>query len=604
MPHSTASMPFVSRAIALASVILVVAGLYLGREVLIPFTLAILVTFLLNPLVIRVRRWGLGHVAAVAVVGSAAAVFAGTLVAFVALQLADLVDSLPSYLHNAQDRLESLLNPIRSMAGKLSESVKEITSTTAAAETAETATSAPVSAKPVDTAEQVGFFTAALQTIAAPFVLFGIVAILTGTMLIQGSDLRDRLLRLIGDTQITLTTKALDDVAERVSRYLLTQTLLNGGAGAVVAAALMLIGVPSALLWALLWALLRFLPFVGPWLGALMPVLTAFGVSESWAQPLATIALFIVIETILNSILEPWLYGSGTGLSPLAVIAAAIFWAWLWGWVGLLLATPMTVCLAVLGRYVDQLSFLHILLGDEPVLKPSTQLYQRLLSGQYDESYKLIQHFAQSRPLLAVFDQILVPALRRIDADRRAGLIDADAAARGYTLIDRAIHELPQPRIRPAIINDGRPLLVIPARDGADVLCGRMLQRFLADRGMIVDLSEVGQFAAEHAESVAARAPAAVLISALDRTRAPHLRYLLRRIAERNPDTMLIGGVWNADGHEPDAELRHFDPSGAVLVTTFPDAADALRFAQERDRDSLAAPATESPASAPFVAPA
>lgn len=564
----------------LGASVLTVAALYLARDVLIPLTLAILLAFLLNPLVERVRRWGLGHKSAVVLVVGVTLFFVTILAVFVTLQLADLFERLPEYTHNAQQRLDTVLQPLRGIADKLTRSAQEITTTSQAAEAA---AAAPVATAPATTPlpeTRWGLVLGAVQGITAPLLMLAIVIVLTGAMLMQGADLRDRVVRLIGDNRVTLTTKALDDVAERVSRYLLTQTMINGCQGGVVAIGLAVIGLPNALLWGLLWGLLRFIPYVGPWLGALIPIITALGVFSSWTPILATIGLLVVVEIVTNVVLEPWLYGAGTGLSPLAVLVSALFWAWLWGGVGLLLATPMTVCLAVLGRYVEPLSFLNVLLGDKPALRPSVQLYQRLLSEQKDAVQTLVEEHLKLAPASEVFESALIPALRLVDVDRRNGLLEVEQAAEIYETMEEILDQLPVP----AALGGSAVsrLICLPARDAADVLCGRMLQYVCAERGLAIEVIDVGYFANEQADLVAERKPAAVLVSALSVDREAFLRHALKRIAAREPHVELIAGLWQGDHRDAELLSTLGDATGALVVNSFPAAQDALRLALMR----------------------
>ena len=221
-----------------------------------------------------------------------------------------------------------------------------------------------------------------------------------------------------------MTTQMLEDAATRVSRYLSMLFLINATFGIAVGIGLYLIGVPNAVLWGILAATLRFVPYIGPWIAAVAPIGLAMAISTGWLAPILTLGLFAVLELFCGNVLEPWLYGKGTGVSAVAVLVAAVFWTWLWGIVGLLLATPLTVCLLVIGKHVPQLSFLHILLGNEPVFEPKRRVYQRLLAGDQEEAAELVDDDLENRPLVEVYDTLLIPALALAETDWHRGELD------------------------------------------------------------------------------------------------------------------------------------------------------------------------------------
>ena len=283
-----------------------------------------------------------------------------------------------------------------------------------------------------------------LQTVVGPLVqplaTTGIVIVFVVFMLLQREDLRDRFIRLVGSRDLHRTTQALGDAAERVGRYLLMQLLVNVAYGIPIGIGLWLIGVPNPLLWGMLSVVLRFVPFIGPILAAAFPLALSIAVDPGWTMLLWTAALFIVLELISGNIVEPWLYGASTGLSSIAILAAAIFWTWLWGPVGLLLSTPLTVCLVVLGRHVPQFGFLNVLLGSEPVLEPAESLYQRLLAGDPDEATERAEEFLKSHPILTYYDEVAIPALSMFEHDRARGVLTDErrtlVAAAALTLVD------------------------------------------------------------------------------------------------------------------------------------------------------------------------
>jgi predicted PurR-regulated permease PerM len=266
----------------------------------------------------------------------------------------------------------------------------------------------------------------------SPLGTAGLVVVFVIFILLQREDLRDRMIRLVSQGDMNVTTQALDDGASRISRYLTAQAIVNGSYGLAVAAGLWLIGYfvggkpfPSFVLWGLLCAVLRFIPYIGPWIASVFPIVLSLAVYQGFGVFVWTTGLFVVIELASNNLMEPWLYGTSTGMSTVAILVSAVFWTWLWGAVGLLLATPLTVVLVVLGKYVPQLRFLDILLGDEPVLEPPERIYQRLLAGDEEEATDLAREFLKDRTLLEVYDDVLLPALSLAEMDRHKGRLDA-----------------------------------------------------------------------------------------------------------------------------------------------------------------------------------
>jgi len=370
-------------AIALAS--FVMATLYVTRDFLIPLALAALLTFLLSPLVTRIERW-LGRITAVLLV--AAMILAATVAVGWVLtrQLVDLAAKLPDYKENIQTKLRSFKVPTGGVFTRFSETVEELRKDLPGAENltptvAKAQTPAAVTPRPAPAAEPVqvepsslsltGLVQYLITPLLGPLGKAALVVLLVVFMLLRREDLRRRLIRLIGKGHISAATHAMEDAGARVSRYLLMQLVVNVSYGIPVAIGLYFIGVPNAVLWGAFAAVLRFIPYIGPWIAAVLPITLSLAVSPNWTMPLLTIGLFIVLELLSNNLMEPWLYGSSTGVTPIALIVAAVFWTWLWGPVGLVLSTPLTVCLVVIGRNVPRLSFLSVVLSDEEALTPA-----------------------------------------------------------------------------------------------------------------------------------------------------------------------------------------------------------------------------------------
>ena len=393
----------------------VIAGLYFGRTVIVPIALATLITFLLSRLVTRLERW-IGRIAAVLVTVIAMfTIFAGASWV-IGSQVIDLADKLPDYQANIVAKIRSLKLPAGGPLARFSSSVHVLQNELVAPSPApptdrargdSSARTPPPVASPIPVKVIEGrsaipqLMQETLSAILSPLGTAALVLLLVIFMLLKREDLRGRLIRLVGQGRISTTTRAMEDAGRRVSRYLSTQFLVNTCYGICVALGLQFIGVPNAALWGVLAGVLRFIPYVGAWVGALLPVLLSFAISTSWITPLMTIALFVVLEAIVSNVVEPWVYGANTGVSPIALIISAVFWTWLWGPVGLVLSTPMTVCLAVIGRHVPRLEFLGILLSEDQALAPHEEFYHRLLSFSMDSAEEFATKYVETESLTA-----------------------------------------------------------------------------------------------------------------------------------------------------------------------------------------------------------
>jgi len=405
-----------TRTFSLIALVVVAAILYLARDVLVPLVLAILLSFLLAPAVSLLERWRLGRVPATAVVVILGFSMIGAVGWFAASQAVSLAANLPEYRENIISKIRALRAPSGGKLGEAAEAIRDL-------EEEATPEQPPLAVK-----ETAATPLAALLEWIAPFAkplgMALAVIIFTILMLLNREDMRDRLIGLIGAGRINLTTQAFGEASTRVSRYLLMQLVVNAGFGIPFGIALYFIGIPNAMLWGLLVTLLRFIPYAGIWLAIAMPVTLAFAISDGWSLVAWTVGVFVAFELVFVYGIEPWLYGRSTGLSPIAIIAAVIFWTWLWGPVGLLLATPLTVCVAVMGRYIPEFGFLNVLLGVEPVLTPEARLYQRLIALDDEEAIDVSEEYANEHGLLALHQAVVIPALALAEHDRHRGVID------------------------------------------------------------------------------------------------------------------------------------------------------------------------------------
>jgi len=548
----------------------VIAALHFAADVLIPIALALLLAFLLAPLVDRIQRMGANRAISVVLTTLVAFTFIGALAYAVAHQFLGLVESLPSYRANLEHKIKRAPTPTGSGLERGVETVKELTQELS--KTAPGTPGAPEIAK-VQVVEPPPNIMQVVRGLFGPLIgpasTAAVVVVFTIFMLLQREDLRDRLVRLLGARQMHATVSALDDAAQRVSRYLLMQALINGVQGCLVGAGLYLLGVPNALLWGALTIVLRFVPYLGPALAAAGPIVLAIAVFPGWLQPLEVIGLIVTLELITNNVLEPRLYGSSVGVSAFALLVAAVFWTWLWGVAGLFLATPLTVCLVVMGKYIPQLEFLGVLLGDQPVLELRERYYQRLLANDVEEAQDLIDEALKEGTLLELCDRVVLPALRFIEQDHERGVIDD---ARRSALIDQvgamvdelpADHAPPVPAAGEAAGATGQPVadvrmsvLLLPAADRADEVAALMLAKILQPLGFDTDVPSAATLKSEMLEAVARRRPDAICVSAAPPAAVVHARYLGKKLHAVAPGTPVLVGLWDAQGDLTKARER------------------------------------------------
>jgi predicted PurR-regulated permease PerM len=559
----------------------VIAALYFGRDVFVPLALAALLSFALGPLIAILRQWGIPRTSAV--ISAVLVAFLGIFIFgfIVAGQVSQLGASLPRYEYNIREKIGSLQSgaPGGGLIDRAAEALRDLrhdieAATEAPAEEQAKPPLEPEPSEPEPIPVQIRQPDPAplqmLQTIIGPLVqplaTTGIVIVLVVFMLLKREDLRDRFIRLVGSRDMHRTTQALGDAAERVGRYLLMQLVVNVAYGVPVGIGLWLIGIPNPVLWGMLSIVLRFVPFLGPIIAAAFPLALSIAVDPGWSMLLWTTALFIALELISGNVLEPWLYGASTGLSSIAILAAAIFWTWLWGPVGLLLSTPLTVCLVVLGRYVPQFEFLNVLLGSEPVLEPAESLYQRLLAGDPDEATERAEEYLKSHSILDYYENVAIPALSMLEQDRARGVLTDErralVAAAAFTLVDNLAEyedpnaqqdaeesgeqQLPSERALPAAIEPGsdwqdRPILCAGGRGNLDDVAAAILAQVLERCG-------VGSRVASH-EALATTTYAnldmsgvqAVFLSYLNPDSIAHARYAVRRLRRRTGVPIAVG---------------------------------------------------------------
>jgi len=636
-----------SRLLTFSGVVIVVGALYLAREVLIPLALAALISFLLAPLAARIERL-VGRIAAVVLVLVLACGILGGLGYLVVGQATELAEMLPQYRENIASKLTSL--PGRSLE-KATDAIKNIEADLKAKQDQEkdqqpeegpagplpregggVAASGSGSGRPgadrsldrpepvpVEVVEpqptSIEIIGGAFAPLLGPLGTAGMVIVLVAFMLLAREDLRDRLIRLMGRTRIHITTQAIDDAGTRVSRYLLMQTVINCIHGCAVGLGLFFLDVPSFLLWGLLSAALRFIPYLGPVVCDVMPILLSLAVFPGWEQPLFVLGYLVLLELVSNNVLEPWLYGTSAGVSSFAIILAAIFWTWLWGPIGLLLATPLTVCIVVIGKHIPQLQFINIMLSDEPVLEPPARLYQRLLAMDGSEAKKIVERSrADGRSLLAAYDAVVLPALLLFERDRRLGHFNDEQVAAVYRGLRDVVEDLgetaaadekqgkgpavDEPAVDepagaeataeggaepPVVLPHDFVVVVVPLQDAADELSAEMLVQATRAAGATCEAVSVAALTAEMVDVVDEYRPDAVCLSVLPPV-SLHARHVCRRLLTRFPDLRLVVGLWAGTTPIEKERERLGCGSRARVVSTLHAALDELALAvQVRD---------------------
>jgi hypothetical protein len=430
-----------------------------------------------------------------------------------------------------------------------------------------------------------------VQPVLRPLALTGLVLVFTVFMLIKRHDLRHRLFRLVGLGQINIMTQVLDDAAQRVSRYLLMQILVNAGFGALFGFGLYWIGVPYPALWGVVAGLLRIVPYIGTMVAAALPIALSLAAFDNWLPPLLVFLLFAGLEMIIGNFVEPWLYGANTGISSLALLVAVVFWTILWGPAGLILSTPLTVCVVVLGRYVPQLSFLHVLLGDEVVLGAEAQIYQRLLAMDQPEAHAIVDRFLEARPLVELYDSVLIPALSLVEQDRHKGAIDPTREEFLFLSINDMITELSehQPAHDSSQSEDAAAesgpaerlsarIICLPANDRADEVTAAMLAQILEQAGhAALSLPIAHASLVEMLALLEIRQDDVICISALPPFAFPPARTMCKLIRERFPKVKLVIGVWGFSGDTEKAKARFERTQPDRLLTSLAQAVEQIQ---------------------------
>jgi predicted PurR-regulated permease PerM len=582
---------------------IIITTLYFGREIFVPIALAILLSFVLAPLVGVLQRIRMPRGMAVVSVVIIAFAMIFAMGSLLATQLTQLASDLPRYQSTISEKIQSFRETTagRGTLERASGMLKDLSKELEKPKDAGTGTGsilspkapAPLTPVPVEVRQPDPSALESLQSLISPLLhplaTTGIIIIFVIFILLQREDLRNRLIRLAGSHDLQRTTAALDDAAGRLSRLFLIQLLLNGAFGVVIGIGLWLIGIPSATLWGILAVVLRFVPYIGAAIAAAFPLALAVAVDPSWSMLLWTIALFLVVEPIVGHVVEPMVYGHSTGLSPVAVVASATFWTALWGPIGLVLATPLTVCLVVLGRHVERLEFLDVMFGDRPALSPPEIFYQRMLAGDPTEAAEKAEEFLKERSLSSYYDEVVLKGLQLAHVDAERGALDHERLTKIRDAVSEFTNNLSDqddrlpPKVRSttdaeatsaveSVAEDGPyedlpvlskgelppewqsecPVLCVAGRSLLDEAAAIMLGQLSTAHGLAARVENAEALSTTNIFRLETTGVAVVCLVYMDASGPAHMRYSVRRLRRKLPKATIILGCW----------MKDMDPAG------------------------------------------
>jgi predicted PurR-regulated permease PerM len=597
--------------------VVVILILYFARTVLIPLALALTLNFLLTPMVMWLQRLRLPRVLAVAIVMLVSTAVVAGMGWVVADQLLQVASDLPKYRLNIHNKIEGLHLPPESALGRAAESVKEIGVDFGEPPVARSAQVGPSPSTPKAGQSEVAtvpvqiisppatglrYLGQVLSPLLQPLGTGGMVLIFTVFILVKQEDLRDRFLRLAGVAQLHAMTLALDDAGQRISRYLLMQFAVNSCYGLCFGIGVFLIGIPNALLWGVLAGLFRLVPYVGALAATAFPLVLALALFHGWWPPMLVVLLFAVLEFVASNFVEPLLYGAHTGISSLALLVTTVFWTMLWGWAGLVLAIPLTVCVIVLGRYVPRMSFLHVLLGDETALSVEAQFYQRLLALDQEDARGIAHNYLKTHSLVSLYDQVLIPALALAEQDRHNGGLDETRESYLFLSTSEIVSELatlrheeikPRPRrliprwiggkaSAPPIASHSAPapsatrIFCLTANDQADEITSSMLAQLLEREGHgVISLPVESRFE-EIVQHLPPEPQDVICISALPPFAFAQAASICQRVRLHLPEIKVLVGVWGFNGDMNKAQERFGGARPDALVSSLAQALEQI----------------------------
>lgn len=611
----------------LAGVILI---LYFARAVLIPLALALTLNFLLAPMVMWLQRLPMRRVLAVAVVMLFSTAIVAGMGWIVADQVLQVASDLPKYRLNIHEKIDALHLSPESTLGRAAASVKEIDSDFLESQVAHnsqeasTSTALPRTAPPqaqvavpvqvvTPPANGLQYLGQVVSPLLKPLGTAGMVVIFTVFILIKQEDLRDRFLRLAGVAQLHAMTLALDDAAQRISRYLTMQFLVNACYGVCFGVGVFLIGIPNALLWGVIAGLFRTVPYVGAMAATTFPFVLALAIFHGWGPPVLVVLLFAFLDLMASNVIEPLLYGAHTGISSLALLVTTVFWTMLWGWAGLVLAVPLTVCAIVLGRYVPRMSFLHVLLGDETALSVEAQFYQRLLALDQDDARNIAHSFLKSHSLISLYDDVLIPALALAEQDRHKGALNETRESFLFLSISEIVSELAvyqpegaptkprtlmsrwMPNRQPAMpaatqaepVPSTTRIFCLAANDQADEITSSMLAQFLERGGHGVLSLPVGSPFEEIVKNLPLEPQDVICISALPPFAFTQAASLCQRVRLQLPEVKILAGIWGVSGDLEKAKARFGGAHPDTVVASLAQAVERISAWRDQFAEAL-----------------
>ncbi len=589
--------------------VIIISMLYFGRDIFVPVALAILLSFVLAPLVGILQRIHVPRGLAVVSVVILAFSLIFAMGSLLATQLTQLAGDLPRYQSTISEKIQSFrdtkagrgtLERASDMLKDLSKELdkpKDAPSARASGSIAGLNAPAPLTPVPVEVRQPDPGALESLRTLISPLVhplaTTGIIIIFVIFILLQREDLRNRLIRLAGSSDLQRTTAALDDAASRLSRLFLTQLILNGAFGVVIGTGLWFIGIPSAILWGILAAALRFVPYIGAVIAGAFPLALAVAIDPGWSMLLWTLALFLVVEPVVGHVIEPMVYGHSTGLSPVAVVVSATFWTALWGPIGLVLATPLTVCLVVLGRHVERLEFLDVMFGDRPALSPPEIFYQRMLAGDPTEAAEKAEEFLKERSLASYYDEVALKGLQLAQADAERGALDQERLTKIRDAVNEFASDLSDQEDRPPAKSNSttdaeassavesvaanatnetlpilskeslppgwqgeHPVLCVAGRSRIDEAAAIMLAQLSTTHGLAARVEGAEALSTTNVFRLDTTGVAIVCLVYLDANGPAHMRYSVRRLRRKLPKATIILGCW----------VKEIDPAALELL--------------------------------------
>ncbi len=585
MPDTSESRkPFeYGRLIGLGYLVLVLCAFTWAKEFLLPIVLAIVISFLLAPVVSRLERWGFHPVLAVLSVATFAFALLGILLTTMSIESLDLVNSLPKYRDNIHAKWAAIQKgppgPLNLAIRNIGALTEDLSKATAPAETEKLQPAKVQIVSGADSALEL--VKNSVAPVIGPVGEFAVIVVLVVFILLERKRFRDRFLRLIGHSRLATTTLAVDEAGYRISSFLLGQLFVNGVYAVVLGIGLFLIGIPNALLWAVLTLVLRFLPYVGLWISAFFPLVLSVAISSTWREPILTLGLYCFLEVFTNNVVEPIVLGGSAGMSPLAVIVSALFWTWLWGPIGLLLATPLTASLVALGRYFPAFHLFSVLLAADPPTPLETKLIRFLTESRLSEAKALIHEEGGVQLTVEMAEEMIVPAIRAIENELLPGRTDHQTKARIYEQMREMIEELtvstPADEAPPLDMDNPAPekpeIVIVPFLGEGDEVVGRILGRLLEAQALGVHLLSWRTLRAEKAERLKELAPRGIVLSAIESRSAVTVGKMAHSIQQLHPGALIFVGLWSLPREGAARSVRKIkESSGSVVYTSLSDA--------------------------------